>query len=205
MNIGMDRFPPVPQFFVSGFGAAPGLAAGRLVVFALLVWSVFLLAPAAAVAQALDAYRLGPGDRLKVTVFDHPRSSGDFELDSLGTIAYPLLGRVEARGKTIAELQEFLRSELDKKYIVNPRVSIEVLNYRPFYIYGEVNRAGSYPYVIGLTVRRAVAIAGGFTRRAREGSAELVREGTDGTIKLIKNIDDNVLPGDIVKVERRLF
>ena len=161
--------------------------------------------PATAMAQTLDAYRLGPGDRLKVTVFDHPRSSGDFELDSLGTISYPLLGRVEARGQTIVELQEFLRSELDKKCIVNPRVSVEVLNYRPFYIYGEVNRAGSYPYVIGLTVRRAVAIAGGFTRRAREGSAELVREGTEGTIKLTKEIDDNVLPGDIVRVQRRLF
>ena len=204
MNFATDRFPPVPRFSVAGFGAASGLGAGGLVVLALLVCSVLLSAPAA-VAQTLDAYRLGPGDRLKVTVFDHPRSSGDFELDSLGTISYPLLGRVEARGKTIVELQEFLRSELDKKYIVNPRVSIEVLNYRPFYIYGEVNRAGSYPYVIGLTVRRAVAIAGGFTRRAREGSAELVREGTEGTVKLIKNIDDNVLPGDIVKVERRLF
>lgn len=204
MNIATDRFPPVPRISVAGFGAASGLGAGGLVVLALLVCSVLLSAPAA-VAQTLDAYRLGPGDRLKVTVFDHPRSSGDFELDSLGTISYPLLGRVEARGKTIVELQEFLRSELDKKYIVNPRVSIEVLNYRPFYIYGEVNRAGSYPYVIGLTVRRAVAIAGGFTRRAREGSAELVREGTEGTVKLIKNIDDNVLPGDIVKVEPRLF
>ena len=205
MNIGMDRFPPMPPQSVAGFGAGSCFGTGRLAVFALLLWSVFLLTPAAAVAQTLDAYRLGPGDKLKVTVFDHPRSSGDFELDSLGTISYPLLGRVEARGKTIVELQEFLRSELDKKYIVNPGVSVEVLNYRPFYIYGEVNRAGSYPYVIGLTVRRAVAIAGGFTRRAKEGSAELVREGTEGTTKLTKEIDDNVLPGDIVRVQRRLF
>ncbi len=158
-----------------------------------------------AAAQALDAYRLGPGDRLKVTVFDHPRESGEFKIDSLGNISYPLLGRILVRGSTIALLTEYIRATLDKKYIVNPRVSVEVLNYRPFYIYGEVNRAGSYPYVIGLTVRRAVAIAGGFTRRARRAPVTLVREAVRGVDKLDLQLDDHVLPGDIIEIERRLF
>jgi polysaccharide export outer membrane protein len=153
----------------------------------------------------LDAYRLGPGDKLKVTVFGHPQESGQFEIDGLGIIAYPLLGRVEAKGRTAAELQELLRGELNRKFIVDPRVSVEVLNYRPFYIYGEVNRAGSYPYVSGLTVRRAVAIAGGFTRRARHAPVTLVREGPDRVVKYEALLDVPVLPGDIIEVERRLF
>jgi polysaccharide export outer membrane protein len=156
-------------------------------------------------AQTLDAYRLGPGDRLKITVFDHPKESGEFEVDSLGNVAYPLIGRIAARGQTVAEFQASLRKTLDEKFIVNPKVSIEVLTYRPFYIYGEVNRGGSYPYVVGLTVRRAVAIAGGFTRRAREVPVLLVRDIKKGVTKLDRRLDETVLPGDIIEVQRRLF
>lgn len=153
----------------------------------------------------LEDYRLGPGDRLKVTIFDHPQESGEFEVDGSGNLAYPLLGRVLARGRTLPALQEFIRVELDKKFIVDPRVLIEVLNYRPFYIYGEVNRAGSYPFVSGLTIRRAVAIAGGFTRRARHEPVVLIREREKGVAKLDSEIDIPVLPGDIIEVQRRLF
>lgn len=156
-------------------------------------------------SAGLEDYRLGPGDRLKVTIFGHPQESGEFEVDGSGNLAYPLLGRVPARGKTLPALQEFIRVELDKKFIVDPRVSIEVLNYRPFYIYGEVNKAGSYPYVSGLTIRRAVAIAGGFTRRARREPVMLIRERENGVEKLKSEIDIPVLPGDIIEVRRRLF
>lgn len=153
----------------------------------------------------LEDYRLGPGDRLKVTIFGHPQESGEFEVDGSGNLAYPLLGRVPARGKTLPALQEFIRAELDRKFIVDPRVTIEVLNYRPFYIYGEVNRAGSYPFVSGLTIRRAVAIAGGFTRRARREPVRLIRERENGVDKIDSEIDIPVLPGDIIEVRRRLF
>lgn len=173
------------------------------------VFSLFLglAAGNGALAQTagLEDYRLGPGDRLKVTIFGHPQESGEFEVDGSGNLAYPLLGRVPARGKTLPALQEFIRVELDKKFIVDPRVSIEVLNYRPFYIYGEVNRAGSYPFVSGLTIRRAVAIAGGFTRRARREPVVLIREREVGVEKLDSEIDIPVLPGDIIEVRRRLF
>lgn len=154
---------------------------------------------------ALEDYRLGPGDRLKITVFGHPQESGEFEIDGSGNLAYPLLGRVPARGKTLPDLQEFVRVELDKRFIVDPRVSIEVLNYRPFYIYGEVNRAGSYPFVSGLTIRRAIAIAGGFTRRARHEPVTLIREREKGVEKIPSRLDIPVLPGDIIEVPRRLF
>lgn len=160
---------------------------------------------ASAQTAGLEDYRLGPGDRLKVTVFGHPQESGEFEIDGSGNLAYPLLGRVPARGKTLPNLQEFIRVELDKRFIVDPRISIEVLNYRPFYIYGEVNRAGSYPFVSGLTIRRAVAIAGGFTRRARREPVRLIREREKGVEKIASELDIPVLPGDIIEVRRRLF
>jgi polysaccharide export outer membrane protein len=163
--------------------------------------------PAAARTAGLDlaAYRLGPGDKLKITIFGHPQESGTFEVDGLGYIAYPLLGRVEAKERTVAQLTEYLQVELNKTFIVDPRVPIEVLNYRPFYIYGEVNRSGSYPYVSGLTIRRAVAIAGGFTRRAREAPVTLVREDAKGVMKYDAQLEAPVLPGDVIEVERRLF
>ncbi len=163
------------------------------------------VAPAHAQVTGIEDYRLGPGDRLKVTIFGHPQESGEFEVDGSGNLAYPLLGRVPARGRTVPEVQETIREELDRRFIVDPRVSIEVLNYRPFYIYGEVNRAGSYPYVSGLTVRRAVAIAGGFTRRARNEPVTVIREEPKGVDKIDSALDSPVLPGDIIEVSRRLF
>lgn len=178
----------------------------RFLLGVLGVLILFCLGPVPeAAAQALDAYRLGPGDRVKVTVFGHPQESGEFDVDGLGNLAYPLLGRIEAQGRTVADLQEFVRLELDRRFIVNPKVTIEVMNYRPFYIYGEVNRSGSYPFVVGLTVRRAIAIAGGFTRRARHSPVNLIREGKTGTDKIESELDIPVLPGDIIEVSRRLF
>ncbi len=191
---------PFPADF-SVFPADRARALGWALLFAAFV--IFFAGGAS--AQSIDVYRLGPGDKIKVTIFDHPKESGEFEVDSQGNVAHPLLGRVEASGRTVAEFQNHLRSTLDAKYIVDPRVSVEVLSYRPFYIYGEVNRGGSYPYVIGLTVRRAVAIAGGFTRRAQEAPVLLVREATKGVEKLDRRLDETVLPGDIIEVQRRLF
>ena len=179
------------------------IAAAAVVLAALLIPSA--IPPAVAQVSGLEDYRLGPGDRLKVTIFGHPQESGEFEIDGSGSLAYPLIGRVPARGKTVPEVQEAIRVELDRRFIVDPRVSIEVLNYRPFYIYGEVNRAGSYPYVSGLTVRRAVAIAGGFTRRARFDPVTLIRERENDVEKIESAIDAPVLPGDIIEISRRLF
>lgn len=199
MSVGMPRNPmTIPKIF------APSRIVAAVTPF-VLVFVLLLSTSGILEAQGLDAYRLGPGDRLKVTVFDHPKESGTFEVDSLGNVAHPLIGRIAARGRTVPEFQDFLRKTLDEKFIVNPRVSVEVLTYRPFYIYGEVNRGGSYPYVVGLTVRRAIAIAGGFTRRAREVPVLLVRDVAKGVAKLDRRLDETVLPGDIIEVKRRLF
>lgn len=150
-------------------------------------------------------YRLGSGDRLAISVFGHPDLSGEFEVDASGEIAYPLLGQVSARGHTLEELRGIISDDLNRDFIVDPRVSVEVLNFRPFYILGQVNAPGSYPYVSGLNVRQAVAIAGGFTRRADQAEVVIVREIENGDIKYAATPNAPVLPGDTVEVRRRLF
>ena len=176
----------------------------RLFTAVLVVW----LTAAAASAQGvgdIEEYRLGPGDRLNIIVFGHPDVSGEFEVGGSGQVSLPLLGQVEAAGLTVIELKDRIAEALDRDYLVNPRVTVEVLNYRPFYILGEVKNPGSYPYVSGLSVRQAVAIAGGFTRRARESPVVVIRDTENGRETVEVNLDEPVLPGDTIEIERRLF
>ena len=118
--------------------------------------------------RTAPAYVLGNGDRLRVTVFGHPDLSGEFDVDGSGAISLPLIGQLDALGLTTPELEARIVVTLDGDYILNPRVSAEVINYRPFYILGEVGSPGEYPYTSGLTVLNAVAAAGGFTYRANK-------------------------------------
>ncbi len=173
--------------------AAAGLLAG------------LLLAGGPAAGQGAPEYRLGPGDRLGINVFNNPDLTGEFQIDGQGRISIPLLGQVQAANMTITELQELLIQKFND-FIVDPRVSVEVLNYRPFYIYGQVNKPGSYPYVSGVTARQAVAIAGGFTRRADEDTVLVIRYDQDGRrVEVESPLDAPILPGDTIEVERRLF
>ena len=121
--------------------------------------------PASGLNPASAVYRLAPGDRLRISTFGHPDVSGEFEIDAAGFIAFPLLGQIRAAGRGIDALTQDMTTELDRRFIVDPSLSIDVLNYRPHS--RPVNRPDSYPYRSGLTVRQAVALAGGFTRRAK--------------------------------------
>lgn len=150
-------------------------------------------------------YRLGPGDKLKIVVFGHADVSGEFVLDGSGNVALPLVGQFKAGTRTVTELQDALQKTLNDQYIVNPRVSIEVLNYRPFFILGEVNKPGSYPYVAGIDVIQAVALGGGYTRRAKTSSVRVTRDTREGRIVLTLPPEAPVLPGDTLEVQRRLF
>lgn len=170
-------------------------------------WAGFVvllaLGPAWATAEQ-PLYRLGSGDRIVVTVFGHDDLSGEFELDGEGRIALPLVGEVSLARKAVREAEALVAAGLKPDYLVNPRVSIQVANYRPFYILGEVKQPGSYPYVNGLTVVQAVAIAGGYTYRARQGRISIQRAiGPDQQQPAAP--DTIVLPGDIVNVPERYF
>ncbi|MGE0740467.1 MAG: polysaccharide biosynthesis/export family protein [Hyphomonadaceae bacterium] len=149
-------------------------------------------------------YRLGPGDQLRITVFNEPDLSGQFLVGSQGTIAYPLVGDVRAAGLTVLEFSEALQTSLGQ-YVRTPNVSVEVANYRPFFILGEVQRPGTYPYSANLTVFNAVATAGGFTYRANRSRVYIRRANEAEERSYPLNIATPVLPGDTVRVAERLF
>ena len=124
---------------------------------------------------------LDPAIELRVTVFRHEDLSGEFQLDGEGYFALPLVGEIKGGGKVARELENDIETAFKEGgYLVSPQVSLEVLNYRPFYILGEVNQPGSYPYVNGMTVINAVALAGGYTYRASQGSISVQRGGSNG-------------------------
>jgi len=159
-----------------------------------------------AVAQTDTSFRLGPGDRIRVTVFGQEDLSGEFEVDGTGRVSLPLIRSVQAQGLTLAELEQAITERLQPDFLKDPRVSIDVLNYRPFYIIGEVKEPGSYPYVNGMTVWNAVAMAGGFSYRARKSEVEIKRGGDAAqTAWQEANPDTIVFPGDVIRVPERFF
>ncbi|KCZ59222.1 MAG: polysaccharide biosynthesis protein [Hyphomonas sp.] len=155
--------------------------------------------------RTAPAYVLGNGDRLRVTVFGHPDLSGEFDVDGSGAISLPLIGQLDALGLTTPELEARIVETLDGDYILNPRVSAEVINYRPFYILGEVGSPGEYPYTSGLTVLNAVAAAGGFTYRANKKVVFI--KSVDGAEEQSYTLDTNtaVKPGDTIRIGERIF
>lgn len=156
-------------------------------------------------AEVREHYRLGASDKFRLNVFGEPDLSGDFEISGAGTVSLPLIGQLRAAGLSVPELETRIADQLKQGYLVFPRVSVQVLNYRPFYILGEVNSPGSYSFVEGMTFIQAVTIAGGFTHRARQSSVEIQRgDGTDRK-EMDMPITAYVLPGDIIRVEERFF
>lgn len=173
---------------------------------------VLLAAPMApARAQPVDAsaeapvYRLAADDKLRITVFGEPDLTGPFTVGSDGNLSFPLIGSVKAAGLTVAELQAALTSRLGAKYLKNPKVAAELVDYRPFYILGEVNKAGQYPYRAGISVVAAVATAGGFTYRANHKTVAIKHIGTPGEEKVKLTPDLLVQPGDTIRVLERFF
>lgn len=155
--------------------------------------------------SSVAGYRLGPGDQVRVTVFRHVDLSGEFQMDGEGFFAMPLVGEIQGGGMSSRQLETQIEDRLkDGGFLVNPQVGVEVLNYRPFYIIGEVNNPGSYQYVNGMTVINAVALAGGFTYRADQDDVIINRGGSSGP-EVQALLDTEVLPGDIINVTERFF
>lgn len=171
---------------------------------ALLILAVGIASAGKAMAADQPAYILGSGDKIHVTVFNEPDLTGDFTVGDQGSVALPLIGNVTIGGKTVSEAENIVTQRYGANYLVNPRVSIEVLNYRPFFILGEVKNPGSYPYVAGMTVINAVALAGGFTPRADQGDIIVKRTNSTNDNQQVKQ-DDAVLPGDVITVKERFF
>jgi len=151
-------------------------------------------------------YKLGANDRLRITVFGQPTLTGEYTLDGNGVLAFPLIGNVPAAGMTTEQLQKTIASKLSPDYLVNPSVSAEVVSRRPFFIIGEVQKPGNYPYVPDMTALNAVAMAGGFTYRARKNDYYIKRLDKNGKMVRVEAGAGTVLrPGDTLEVRERYF
>ncbi len=149
-------------------------------------------------------YRLGTGDQLRVIVFGETDLTGPFVVSSTGNVAFPLVGEVQATGLTMQEFSDALKDRLEA-FIRQPIVSVEVTNYRPFFILGEVQRPGTYPYAARLTVQNAVATAGGFTYRANTRRVFIKHADTNEEREYTLTTNTPVLPGDTVRIAERRF
>ena len=157
-------------------------------------------------AAAVPGYKLGPNDRVRIIVFGQPTLTGEYSLDGNGVLAFPLIGNLPAQGVTTAELQKMIAAKLSPDYLINPSVSAEVVTRRPFYVIGEVHKPGNYPYVTDMTALNAVAMAGGFTYRARKNDFYIKRLDQNGKMVRIQATGGTVLqPGDTLEVRERLF
>ncbi|RYG15699.1 MAG: polysaccharide export protein [Caulobacteraceae bacterium] len=173
-----------------------GCAQGRLAVEP---------ASPAGFGQVAEEYQLGVADKVRVTVFGEEALTGEFLVGGNGKISLPLIGETRAAGLTISEFQDEISDALRQGYITQPRVSAEVLNYRPFYILGEVKNPGTYPFTNELTVLNAVATAGGFTYRADMRRVSIKRGTNAGDDEFALTPSTRVAPGDTIRIRERLF
>lgn len=153
----------------------------------------------------VGAYVLGPGDRVRLKAYSDDQLSGEYEVNSSGYVSIPLVGEVRAAGHTTRQLEETIVARMRGKLAQDPKINIEIADYAPFYIYGEVKKAGEYPYRPGLTVADAVATAGGLTYRANENKVYLRHAGTSVEQIVPLGVPMRIFPGDNLRIAERYF
>lgn len=165
-----------------------------------------LLGNASALAESASTYKLASGDVIRINVFgEKDLSIEEIRLNDAGIFSYPFIGDVRAKGKTAAEIEQLLTESLKGDYLIDPRVSVSVLTYREFFISGEVKTPGGYPFQPGLTLRRAVALAGGLTERASEGRITIIRDQDTSRTPEKATLDTVVMPGDTITIDQGFF
>jgi polysaccharide biosynthesis/export protein len=158
-----------------------------------------------AVAEEDGPYLLDTGDKLRIFVYGQPSLSRLYTVDHAGQISVPLIGHVHARGTTTRSLEGSIKARLGVQYVKDPHVTVDIAQNRPFFILGEVRSAGQYPYVSGMTVQSAIAIAGGFSERANERVVQITRRINGVIEKMDVPVDYVLLPGDTIQVPERWF
>lgn len=156
-------------------------------------------------ATANEPYTLAAGDRLRIIVFGQDSLSNTYSVDGAGRIAMPLIGSVPVQGLDAPQVEREVAAMLRNGFIREPRVSVEVEAFRPFFVLGEVTNAGQYPYVDAMTIRTAIAIAGGFSPRGYQGGADLTRVINGYPVTGRVPLDTPVRPGDTITVRERIF
>jgi len=162
-----------------------------------------LIGPAAT-AQGGEI-KLEAGDKLRVTVYGEDKLSGDYQVNTAGYVALPLAGSIKVAGMTGPETERALEQRFKGPYLRAPRVTVEVLTFRPFYVLGEVQKPGEYPFRTGLNVLSAIAIAGGGTYRANTSKVMIQRSGSTELREYPQSPSVPVMPGDLIRVPERYF
>jgi protein involved in polysaccharide export with SLBB domain len=195
---------------------SPVFVRGTLISSLLLVLVACASSKTAPVSETISAFAadtpqqaimlpLAAGDKIRVTVYGEDRISGEYQIDPDGLISLPLAGTIRAAGLTKPALETALADKLAGKYLKNPKVTVDVVNFRPFYVLGEVQKPGEYPYRSGLNVLSAIAIAGGTTYRANASKVYIQRFGSTDLIEFDQSPMTSVMPGDVVRVPERYF
>ena len=154
---------------------------------------------------SIYGYTLGPGDKVRVSVFGEEDLSGEYQIDSSGMVRLPLIGTIRAAGFTSPSLENAIAGALAQGYLKSPKVNVEVSAYRPFYIIGAVNRPGEYPYAANMSALNAVAFGGGFTDSARTSTVFVRHEGSTAEVEVPANQVTMIYPGDVVRVKTTIF
>jgi protein involved in polysaccharide export with SLBB domain len=163
--------------------------------------------PAAKPIAANAPYTLAAGDKLRITVYGEETLTGEYRVTGEGNVSFPLIGNIKVDGRTVEDLQADLTQKLGSGYLADPRVSAEIIDFRPYYILGEVTRPGEYEYSVGLTIEQAIASAGGFTYRAKSNRVFLKRatQTRESLVDLKEHPAFLVRPGDTIRVGERFF
>src|SRR6202790_577005 len=201
-----QRYDPPPSRIADSGGAISALRAS----FAAAQRRSYAPVPVAYAAAPMPvrydtAYRLDAGDRVRVVVYAQEGLTNTYAIDAGGSITMPLIGSVPARGRTPAGLAAEITAKLRNGYIRDPSVAVEIEAYRPFFILGEVAAPGQYPYVPNMSVESAIAIAGGFSPRARRDSVTLTHSDRSGPMRVVVPLGTAISPGDTVLVGERWF
>jgi polysaccharide export outer membrane protein len=154
-------------------------------------------------AEAAAPPRLHPGEKIHITVYGEPSLTGDYQIDPSGLVSLPLAGTVKAAGLNQQELEQELTAKYRGGYLKDPKITVSISEFRPFYIVGEVEKPGSYSYTGGLTVLSAIAIAGGTTYRANQSKVLIQHVGDDKMHEYNMDEPIPILPGDIIQIPRR--
>ena len=175
-------------------------------VVAALVFLASVSPPASAQAPELSTYKLGSGDMISVRVLGEDDLRRDkVRLSDAGTLSFPILGEIKVKGMTVGALEQYIAKGLKGRYLLNPQVTVSIDEYRNFFVNGMVEKPGGYPYSPGLTVRKAISLAGGFKERASREKINIIRDDDPSQTPRRVNLNAAILPGDILTVEESFF
>ena len=178
----------------------------RLITLASLLFIMaFSAAVQAAEPMSLSRYKLGAGDKIMISVYGEEGMEKELILTDAGSVSYPFLGEFRAKGLTLGQLEQLVTNKLKDGYYIDPRVSVTIMEYRKFFVSGEVKEPGGFSFEPGLTLEKAIALAGGFTQRASKKAVSVTREENGNAVEHTLSLNESLLPGDIITVSESFF